>query len=146
MFHAVVRYKTRKVWRCINARDLDAPWRMAAEDLHFTFVGDTPLAAELVGRDAFRSWFAAVFERFADLHFEVLDVAVHGGPWRTRVAVRLALRATAADGGPYTNTATQWITLRWGRMTQDWVLEDTVALQRACGAGTGAVLQVPATS
>jgi hypothetical protein len=28
--------------------------------------------------------------------------------------------------------ATQWLTLRWGRMTDDWVLEDTLALAAAC--------------
>jgi hypothetical protein len=37
-----------------------------------------------------------------------------------------------ADGTRYENDAVQWITLRWGRMLDDWVLEDTLALDHAC--------------
>ena len=46
--------------------------------------------------------------------------------------MRLAISATLPDGTPYRNQACQWITLRWGRMTDDWVLEDTLALAAAC--------------
>lgn len=132
MYRAIVRARTRAVWRAIDAHDADAPAKMAADDLRFTFVGDTPLGAELVGREAFRSWLQGVFARFDDISFQVRDVAVHGWPWHTRVAVRLAISATLPDGTPYRNQACQWITLRWGRMTEDWVLEDTVALAAAC--------------
>jgi hypothetical protein len=131
MYHAIVARKTRAVWRKIDAHDLDAPWRLAAPDLRFTFVGDTPLHADLTGRDAFRNWLHGVVEVFPDIRFRVLDLAVRGWPWHTRVAVQLAITATLADGTPYTNFATQWITLRWGRMTDDWVLEDTEKLVEA---------------
>lgn len=139
MYHAVVRARTRATWRAIARHDADAPVRLAADDLRFTFVGDGPLAAELVGRQAFGDWLRAVFARFPDIDFTVRDVAVHGGPWRTRVAVRLDVAATLADGTRYTNRACQWITLRWGRMTDDWVLEDTAALAAACAAQDAAV-------
>ena len=48
----------------------------------------------------------------------------------TRVAVRLAVSAPLPDGTTYRNQGVQWLHMRWGRMTDDWVLEDTVALQR----------------
>ena len=83
MYRAIVRARTRAVWRAIDAHDADAPAEMAADDLRFTFVGDTPLGAELVGRDAFRTWLQGVFTRFDDISFQVLDVAVHGWPWHT---------------------------------------------------------------
>ena len=137
MYRAIVRARTRAVWRAISAHDADAPARLAADDLRFTFVGDTPLGAQLVGRAPFRAWLTDVFARFDDITFDVLDVAVHGWPWRTRVAVRLAVNATLPDGAPYRNHACQWLTLRWGRMTDDWVLEDTVALAAACAAQDG---------
>lgn len=132
MYRAIVAARARAVWRRIDAHDVDAPWRMAAPGMRFTFVGDTPLGAELTGRDQFRAWLAAVFDRFPDVSFTVTDVAVRGWPWRTRVAVLLDIRATLADGSAYLNHATQWLTLRWGRMVEDWVLEDTLALDRAC--------------
>ncbi|MCU1426739.1 MAG: hypothetical protein JWL83_739 [Actinomycetia bacterium] len=138
MYHAIVARRTNAVWRRINERDVDAPWRMADEQMRFTFVGDTPLRADLTGRDAFRDWLRGAFVRFPDLRFTVLDVAVAGGPQRTRVSVRLRIEATLVDGSRYENFATQWLTLRWGRMTEDWVLEDTAALSRACVVQDGA--------
>jgi ketosteroid isomerase-like protein len=132
MYRKIVAAKTRTVWRSINARDLDAPWKMAAEDMRFTFVGTTPLGASFVGRDRFRAWLGAVFERFPDISFDLQEVIVSGWPWHTRIAVRIAIAATLADGSSYENEAVQWITLRWGRMIDDWVLEDTLALDDAC--------------
>jgi hypothetical protein len=49
----------------------------------------------------------------------------------------LTLSAPLADGSRYDNQATQWVTLRWGRMTDDWVLEDTKALDRAYSIQAG---------
>jgi ketosteroid isomerase-like protein len=131
MYRKIVAGKTRTVWLRINERDVDAPWAMAADDLHFTFVGATELGASFVGRDQFREWLRAVFERFPDISFAVRDVVVTGWPWNTRVAVRLGIAATLADGTYYENEAVQWVTLRWGRMIEDWVIEDTVALADA---------------
>jgi ketosteroid isomerase-like protein len=132
MYHAIVAARTRAVWKRINARDIDAPVGMAAADMRFTFVGDTPLGTSFTGRDQFRAWFEAMFERFPDIAFDVRDVAVTGWPWNTRVAVRLAISMRLADGTDYRNEAVQWITLRWGTMTDDWVIEDTLALADAC--------------
>lgn len=132
MYRKIVAARTRAVWRSINARDLDAPWKMAAEDMRFTFVGATPLGASFVGRDQFREWLRAVFSRFPDIAFDLRDVIVSGWPWRTRIAVRIAIAATLVDGTRYENEAVQWLTLRWGRMIDDWVLENTLALDDAC--------------
>jgi hypothetical protein len=56
---------------------------------------------------------------------------VHVSEVGTRVAVRLAISAPLPDGTIYRNEGVQWLGLRWGRMVDDWVLEDMVALQRA---------------
>lgn len=131
MYHAIVAARARAVWRRIDARDTSAAWAMAVPDLDFEFAGDTAISGRITGRDQFRAWLDALFDRFGDLRFTVKDVAVAGWPWRTRVAVRLRISATLADGSPYENFACQWITLRWFKMTDDWVLEDTARLQRA---------------
>jgi ketosteroid isomerase-like protein len=139
MYRMIVAARTRRVWRSIDAHDVDAPFRMAADDMRFSFVGATPLGASFVGRDHFRAWLGGVFERFPDIRFDVRDVAVGGWPWRTRIAVRLGITATLADGSAYRNDAVQWITLRWGRMIDDWVLEDTLALDAACAVQSSTV-------
>jgi hypothetical protein len=80
--------------------------------MRFAVVGDTVIGGSWQGRDALRDW-----------------------PWRTRVAVRLIVEGTLADGTAYRNNATQWLTLSWGRMTDDWVLEDTKVVEAGLGPG-----------
>lgn len=48
------------------------------------------------------------------------------------------LRITLAEGGEYRNEGMQWVTLRWGRMVDDYVLEDTARLAEALRRQEGA--------
>jgi ketosteroid isomerase-like protein len=127
----IVASKARATWQRIAAGDLEAAGKLAHTDMRFRFVGDTALGADLRGKDAFLAWFRATSQRLPGLTFRVEDVLVGGWPWNTRVAVRLAIAAPLPDGTTYRNQGVQWLKLRWGRMIDDWVLEDTIALQRA---------------
>jgi ketosteroid isomerase-like protein len=138
MYRLIVRTIVRRVWARMAAGEIEAPVALASESIRFTFVGDTPMSAEFTGRDRFAQWLRDAVSWFPDLTFEVRDAAVAGWPWRTRVAVRLAIRATLADGSPYANEGVQWLTLRWGKAVDDWVVEDTAALERACAVQSAA--------
>lgn len=48
------------------------------------------------------------------------------------------MAATLADGSEYRNEGVQWVTLRWGRMVDDYVLEETARLADALGRQAGA--------
>ncbi|WP_051732756.1 nuclear transport factor 2 family protein [Kitasatospora phosalacinea] len=139
MYHAIVRARVRSLWRRIDAGDHLAAVATAAPDLRFRFAGDTPVSASFTGRDAFEQWFRAFYERFPGIRLTPREVIVRGWPWRTTVVVRLDVAATLADGTPYRNEAVQWLTLRWGRMVADEVLEDTKALDEACRRQAAAV-------
>jgi hypothetical protein len=60
--------------------------RATAPDVTFSFPGSSSFAANLVGREALRTWQA----RFTALspRFDVRDVVVSGPPWNMTVAVR----------------------------------------------------------
>jgi ketosteroid isomerase-like protein len=131
MYRMIVASKARATWRRIAAGEVEAAGEMADADLRFHFVGETALGADLRGKDAFLAWFRNVAEHLPGLTFDVPDVLVGGWPWNTRVAVRLHISAPLPDGTTYRNEGVQWLRLRWGRMTDVWVLEDTIALQRA---------------
>lgn len=47
------------------------------------------------------------------------------------MVTRFRVEATLGDGTPYRNEGVQWVRLRWGRMVEDYVLEDTVRLAEA---------------
>ena len=134
MYRAIVKHKVRATWKKVSAGDLGAAVGLATDDLRFEFVGSTSISTQLHGRDGFERWFEATARRLPGLRFEVLDVVVNGWPWNTRVSSRIRVASEELPGGPYENVMVQWITLRWGRMTDDWVMEDTVALERVLAA------------
>jgi ketosteroid isomerase-like protein len=140
MYHAIVRRKVRNLWRTVGSgvggyRQAVA---LAAPDMRFRFVGDTPMGADLRGREAFADWFERFERTFPGLRLTLQDVVVQGPPWNTSVVTRLTVRGTLADGSAYENEAMQWVRLRWGRMVEDTVLEDTLRLDQAYRKQTAA--------
>ncbi|MFF1697329.1 nuclear transport factor 2 family protein [Streptomyces sp. NPDC058257] len=133
MYHAIVRRKVRALWRI--AGDGSGNYRpavaMAAPDLRFRFIGDGVLGAELRGPAAFADWFERANRCIPGMRLSLTDVVVKGWPWNTDVVVRLRIEATLADGSLYENEGIQWARIRWGRMVEDTVLEDTLRLQQA---------------
>lgn len=130
MYRRIVAAKARRAWRKIAEGDRSAATSIARPDIHFQFVGDTPLGADIRGVEGFEQWFDDAVARVPGLSFEVHDVLVGGWPWDTRVAVRLGISAPLPDGDTYRNVGVQWLRLRWGRIVDDWVLEDTLALTK----------------
>jgi ketosteroid isomerase-like protein len=143
MYHTIVRRKVRKLWQRVGNGDYQAAVAVAAPRLHFRFAGGPPLGADLHGPDEFRRWFAGAFALLPGLRMTVTDLVVRGWPWNTTVVVRLAISATLSDGTPYTNEAVQWVRLRWGQMTDDYVLEDTARLADAASRQQAAAAARP---
>ncbi|PSL52170.1 ketosteroid isomerase-like protein [Saccharothrix carnea] len=137
MYHAIVRAKVRRLWERVGAGDHLAAVELAAADVRFKFVGEPPLGAEFTGRDRFEQWFRLMRESLPGLRITLTDVVVRGWPWRTTVVTRLTMAATLADGSEYRNEGVQWVTLRWGRMVDDYILEDTARLAEALGRQAG---------
>lgn len=142
MYHTIVRAKVRRLWeRVAETGDYRLAVAQAAPDVRFRFVGDSSFGADLRGRDEFARWFAQAGEALPGLRLQATEIVVKGWPWNTTVVVRLAVSATLADGSAYTNEGVQWVRIRWGRMVDDYVLEDTArlqaALERQRAAGVG---------
>lgn len=76
---------------------------------------------------------------FPDFRVQPRTILVQGGPWCTRVATRFDVTATFPDGQPYGNEGMQLLELRWGRIHEDRLFEDTQvvadALERLAGLG-----------
>ncbi|MGX6602238.1 nuclear transport factor 2 family protein [Micromonosporaceae bacterium Da 78-11] len=100
-------------------------------DCAFTFIGDSPLGAQLRGHPDIRRW----FERFGRLlpgpRFEVQQIVVGGAPWRQRLVAHVRIHGTVA-GEAYENQFAHFLTIRWGKVVDDLVVEDTQRWERAC--------------
>src|SRR5260370_28716325 len=73
-------------------------------------------------------WFQRVFSYFPGIQYTVHQVIVQGWPWNTLVATRLSVAAPRADGSVYQNDVMQFLRLRWGKVVEDHLYEDTYKL------------------
>ena len=76
-------------------------------------------------------WWERTLRLLPRAQFTLLDVLVNGPPWRTRVATRARVSGDLPDGTRYENTVFQFLTLRWGRVTEVETVEDLEVLQHA---------------
>lgn len=65
------------------------------------------------------------------VRFEPTEIVVAGGPWNTVVTTRLRITATLPGGSDYANEGVQFLRLRWGKVVEDHIYEDTQKIARA---------------
>jgi ketosteroid isomerase-like protein len=70
-------------------------------------------------------------EHFPDLRVSPVRIFVHGWPWNTSIATELEVRASFANGSPYRNSGMQLARLRWGKVVEDRIYEDSDVLKDA---------------
>jgi len=54
---------------------------------------------------------------------------IAGLPWDTRVAVRFQVEVNPPQEAPYHNEVAQFLRIRWGRITEMYLYEDTRKLE-----------------
>ncbi len=131
MYHAFVRSRVRNGFRLLSTGRLDALAKQFAPDAVFSFPGENRLSGERRGPDAIRAWFAEARRLFPDFRVEPRTIVVEGAPWHTRVATWFDVFATFPDGAPYRNSGMQLLDLRWGRVREDRLFEDTQLIAAA---------------
>jgi ketosteroid isomerase-like protein len=128
---SVATRQYRRGLDAVERGDIDAVLRQFSPECSLTFVGDTPLGARLTGLHDLRRW----FERFARLlpkpRFEIQRLVIGGPPWRQQLTAHVLIHGTI-DGQPYQNQFAHFLTLKWGKVVDDLVLEDTQTWKQAC--------------
>lgn len=128
MYHAIVRNKIRTGFRHLSAGNYEVVLQQFSPSIYFTFAGTHALGGERRGLDNVRQWFQKLFRTFPGLQFEIHEIVVNGWPWNTRVATRFTLHVPINEQRTYTNTGMQFVRIRWGRMVEDYLYEDTQKL------------------
>jgi hypothetical protein len=126
LYRWFVRKQARALWdRLSDQRVDDIP---IADDVHFVYLGDHPLATDLHGADAMRDWLRnELFRRLPRLRFDVEEMVVEGGPWSTRMATRYAVRRD----GKLVYRGVQFTRIVWGKLVEEGILLDPKALSAA---------------
>jgi ketosteroid isomerase-like protein len=128
MYKLIVKRIVRRTFTRLSQGDYEAVVGQFVPQSRFLFAGDHPLGGERRGPEAAREWFRDMLERFPGIRIEPADVLVNGWPWSTVVATRLVISAPRADGTMYRNEGMQLLRLRWGRVVEDLIFEDTLKL------------------
>ena len=128
MYKAIVRSQVRKGYSNVSSGNFDAVVKTFRDDGVFQMAGDHPLGGERRGREAVRGWFEEMGRLFPDLRLEALTIVVNGGPWDMKVATRF--RVSSAQAG-YENEGMHYLRLRWAKVLEDRLYEDTQVLAGA---------------
>ncbi|MEM7095697.1 MAG: nuclear transport factor 2 family protein [Actinomycetota bacterium] len=130
MYKAAIRAFMRYSVRRLNNGDPSLILRLAHPDATLAFPGENSWATMFrpveKGRQAHSTHRGlqeceAFAERFVaeGLRFDIEDILVNGGPWRTRIALRVvSFIPGASEDGPdeYNNRAIAVLETRWGRL------------------------------
>jgi ketosteroid isomerase-like protein len=128
MYKAIVRLLARRTFARLSRGELDRFLPLFTASSVFCFHGDHALGGELRGSDAVRALFERIFRLFPGIRIEPVAIAVNGWPWNTLVATRFTVRADLPDGSQYRNEGMQYLRLRFGKIVEDRLYEDTKAL------------------
>jgi ketosteroid isomerase-like protein len=115
----------RSGFELLNQRDVAGLLERFADDAHFVFPGDHELAVDAHSKPEIAAWFEMLFERAPDIRWEVQEVVVSGPPWRTRICTRYVARGNGLE-----MRNMQFARLSWGRITEDMLYPDTLAVAR----------------
>ena len=114
----------------VERADFDQVLRQFRPDCEFVFVSRTALGARLSGKTDLLRWFERFRRLLPDPLFDVQRLVIGGPVWDQRIAAHVIIRSRVA-GEPYENQFAQFLTLRWGRVVEDVILEDTATWEAA---------------
>ena len=131
MYQLIFKQQVTKGFQNISRANFDAVLSLFAPDIHFTFVGNHALGGDWHDRTMAKRWFERVHRLFPDLHLTPKQIQVAGWPWDVTVTTQFAIQATLPDKSPYHNEGVQILRIRWGKIVDDYLIEDTQLLSAA---------------
>jgi ketosteroid isomerase-like protein len=112
--------------RAMRAGDPGPTLALDADDVRFTFPGDSSFAPGARNKRELEAW----LRRFISLGLQIYpdEVILKGFPWHQTVCVRGHIHLDDADEGRvYENRYVIWGRISWGKLREYEVYEDTVA-------------------
>lgn len=113
----------------IRAGDLGPTLALEADDIRFTFPGDSSFAPGASNKREHEQW----LERFARLGLQIYpdEVILKGFPWRQTICVRGHIHLDDPDDGRvYDNRYVLWGRIAWGKLREYETYEDTQKSKR----------------
>jgi ketosteroid isomerase-like protein len=110
--------------KAIRAGDTGPTLALDAEDIRFTFPGDSSFAPGANSKRELEQW----LDRFVELGLQIYpdEVVLKGFPWKQTICIRGQIHLDEpADGRVYDNRYVIWGRISWGKLREYEVYEDT---------------------
>ncbi|GAB3641582.1 nuclear transport factor 2 family protein [Spirosoma arcticum] len=131
MYNAIIRHNIKKAFQLVNDHQYDEVAKNLSPAIRHHFSGDHALGGTRHDRTAVMSWFERVGRLLPDLKLTITRVIVKGWPNNTLVIAQWTAAASLPDGGEYRNQGVHFVTLKWGKITDMTVYEDSQAVTDA---------------
>ena len=128
MYHYVVKQKVRKSFGLVNQRRFTELVNDMALNVRHRFAGDHALGGVRNDQAAVKAWLERLGRVTPNLHITINQINVEGWPHNTLAIVRWTATATLENGDPYLNKGVHFITLKWGKVVELDVYEDTLVV------------------
>src|SRR5438270_2464143 len=107
-----------------RAGDIRPTLMLDAKDVHFVFPGDNSWSGDFHGKDEHRRWLERLVR--VGVKTEPDEVCASGLPWKMTVCIRGRSYVDSPQGERvYDNRFVIWAKLRWGKLYDYEVYEDT---------------------
>jgi ketosteroid isomerase-like protein len=129
MFSWLAKQMIERNMRAIRAGDVEPTLALDAEDIRFTFPGESSFAPGAQSKQELREW----LQRFVSLGLQIYpdEVILKGFPWRQSICVRGHIHLDdPEDGRVYDNRYVIWGRIAWGKLREYEVYEDTEKSRR----------------
>jgi ketosteroid isomerase-like protein len=124
MYGWIVRKMIEGALRSQAEGDLGPLLSKAADDVHFTFPGESSWSADIHGKANLEPWITRFME--AGLQFEPQEIVVNGWPWDTSFYIYFTDHGKDDDGAIfYQNEGVIRGKIAWGKIRSYTVFEDT---------------------
>jgi ketosteroid isomerase-like protein len=134
LYRTIVKKRIRQSFDHVNNHRWDELMKSIAPNVNHRFGGVHAIGGQRHDRDTLRRWFERLARVLPNLHLKINNIWVQGWPWHTMVFVQWDGTATLLDGGGYSQHAIHVITLRWGKISELDVFEDSQEVARALDA------------
>ena len=133
MYQLLFKQQVAKGFQNISRANFDDVLKLFSPDIHFTFIGNHAMSGDWHSRDAAKRWFERVHRLFPDLKLIPHRIVVTGWPWDVTAITQFEVQATLPNQSPYSNRGIQILRIRWGKIVEDYLIEDTQLLVSALG-------------
>jgi ketosteroid isomerase-like protein len=131
MYQGIFKQQIRKAFEKLSVGEYDEVLQIFAPDVHFTFAGDHALGVDTHSKATAREWFVKWRTLFPTMRITPVSISVAGLPWDVVATTRFVVTETLPDGSHYENAGVQVVRLRFGKVIDDYLIEDTLLVQQA---------------